>query len=162
MYDLVEMMTFDPAMMAWLDNRENRAGAINENFARELLELFTMGEGNYTQQDVIDGARGLTGYQTDGLNTYFDSSRFDNGVKTFLGQTGNFDAYDIIDIIFEQYQTAYFISEKLYKWFIYENPNEEIVQELAQIMIENNYEIKPVLSALFNSSRLGPNGPPLT
>jgi len=149
--DLVEMMTFDPAMMVWLDNNENRIGAINENFARELLELFTMGEGNYTQQDVIEAARGLTGYQTDGLNTYFDPSRFDNGEKTFLGQTGTFDAYDIIDIIFEQSETAFFISEKLYKWFIYENPNQEIVEELAQIMIENNYEIKPVLSALFNS-----------
>ncbi len=149
--DLVIMMTLDPAMMIWLDNMENRVGAINENFARELLELFTMGEGNYTQQDVMEAARGLTGYQTDGLNTYFNPNRFDNETKTFLGQTGNFDAYDIIDIIFEQPQTAYFISEKLYKWFVYENPDEEIVQELAQIMIENNYEIKPVLSVLLNS-----------
>ena len=149
--ELIIMMTLDPAMMVWLDNMENRVGAINENFSRELLELFTMGEGNYTQQDVMEGARGLTGYQTDGLNTYFNSNRFDDGVKTFLGQTGNFDTYDIINIIFEQEQTAYFISEKLYKWFIYEQPNEQIVQELAQIMIENDYEIKPVLSALFNS-----------
>ena len=149
--ELITMMTLDPAMMVWLDNMENRVGAINENFSRELLELFTMGEGNYTQQDVMEGARGLTGYQTDGLNTYFNPNRFDDGVKTFLGQTGNFDTYDIIDIIFEQDQTAYFISEKLYKWFIYEQPNEQIVQELAQIMIENDYEIKPVLSALCKS-----------
>lgn len=149
--DLVTLMIFDPAMMVWLDNRENRVGAINENFARELLELFTMGEGQYTQQDVMEAARALTGYQTNGLETYFVSDRFDNGVKTFLGQTGNFNTYDIIDIIFEQPQTAYFICEKLYKWFIYENPNEEIVQNLAQIMIENNYEIKPVLYALFSS-----------
>ena len=149
--ELVEMMTFDPAMMVWLDNRENRIGAINENFARELLELFTMGEGNYTQEDVMEGARGLTGYQTDGLETYFNSNRYDDGIKTFLGETGNFDAEDIIDIIFAQPETAYFICEKLYKWFVYESPNEQIVQELSQIMIENNYEIKPVLSALFNS-----------
>jgi len=149
--ELIIMMTLDPAMMVWLDNNQNTVEAINENFSRELLELFTMGEGNYTQQDVMEGARGLTGYQTDGLNTYFNPNRFDDGVKTFLGQTGNFDTYDIINIIFEQEQTAYFISEKLYKWFIYEQPNEQIVQELAQIMIENDYEIKPVLSALFNS-----------
>ena len=149
--DLVTLMIFDPAMMVWLDNRENRVGAINENFARELLELFTMGEGEYTQQDVMEAARALTGYQTNGLETYFVSDRFDNGVKTFLGQTGNFNTYDIIDIIFEQPQTAYFICEKLYKWFVYENPNEEIVQDLAQIMIDNNYEIKPVLYALFSS-----------
>ena len=149
--ELIIIMTLDPAMMVWLDNNQNTVEAINENFSRELLELFTMGEGNYTQQDVMEGARGLTGYQTDGLNTYFNPNRFDDGVKTFLGQTGNFDTYDIINIIFEQEQTAYFISEKLYKWFIYEQPNEQIVQELAQIMIENDYEIKPVLSALFNS-----------
>ena len=149
--DLVTNITFDPAMMVWLDNMENRVGAINENFARELLELFTMGEGNYSQNDVIEAARGLTGYQTDGLNTYFNPSRFDNGQKTFLGQTGNFNAYDIIDIIFEQEQTAYFICEKLYKWFLYENPNEEVVEQLAQIMLQNNYEIKPVLHVLLNS-----------
>ena len=149
--DLVTMMTFDPAMMIWLDNMENRVGAINENFARELLELFTMGEGNYTQQDVMEAARGLTGYQTDGLNVYFNPNRFDDDEKTFLGETGNFDAYDIIDIIFEQPQTAYFISEKLYKWFVYDNPNEEIVQQLAQVMTDNDYAIKPVLSVLLNS-----------
>ena len=149
--DLVILMTFDPAMMVWLDNRENRVGAINENFSRELLELFTMGEGNYTQQDVMEAARGLTWYQTDGLNTYFNPNRFDDGVKTFLGQTGNFDSYDIIEIIFDQPETAYFISEKLYKWFVYENPNEVIVEQLSQILVENNYEIKPVLSVLLNS-----------
>ena len=149
--DLVTMMTFDPAMIIWLDNDKNRAGSINENFSRELLELFTMGEGNYTQEDVMEGARGLTGYQTDGLETYFNSNRYDDGIKTFLGETGNFDAEDIIDIIFAQPETAYYICEKLYKWFVYENPNEQIVQELAQIMIDNNYEIKPVLSVLFNS-----------
>ena len=149
--NLVTNMTFDPAMMIFLDNDKNRVGSINENFARELLELFTMSEGNYTQQDVMEAARGLTGYQTDGLNIYFNPNRFDDEEKTFLGETGNFDAYDIIDIIFEQPETASFISEKLYKWFVYEQPNEQIVQELAQIMIENDYEVKPVLSALFNS-----------
>ena len=82
--DLVTLMIFDPAMMVWLDNRENRVGAINENFARELLELFTMGEGQYTQQDVMEAARALTGYQTNGLETYFVSDRFDNGVKNFF------------------------------------------------------------------------------
>jgi len=155
--DLVTMMTFDPAMMIWLDNDKNRANSINENFSRELLELFTLGEGNYTQQDVMEGARGLTGYQTDGLDVYFNPNRFDDSVKTFLGETGNFDAYDIIDIIFDQPQTAYFISEKIYKWFVYENPNDEIVDDLAQIMIENDYEIKPVLSALFNSEHFFDN-----
>ncbi|MBH91126.1 MAG: hypothetical protein CMG67_03320 [Candidatus Marinimicrobia bacterium] len=149
--DLITLMTFDPAMMIWLNNNENSVGSINENFSRELLELFTLGEGNYTEQDVTEAARALTGYFTDGLNIYFAPSLFDDGEKTFLGRTGYFDAYDIIDIIFLQPETAYFISEKLYKYFIYENPNEEIVQQLADIMVENNYEIKPVISALLNS-----------
>jgi len=114
--ELITMMTFDPAMMIWLDNNQNSVGSINENFARELLELFTLGEGNYTQDDVTEAARSLTGYFTDGLNIFFVPDLFDNGEKTFLGQTGNFDAYDIIDIIFEQEQTAYFIAEKIYKY----------------------------------------------
>ncbi len=148
---LVEEMTFDPAMMVWLNNNENTANSINENFGRELLELFTLGEGNYSQNDVYQAARGLTGYVTDGLNTFFVTDRFDDGNKTFLGQTGNFDTQDIIDIIFEQEQTAYFICEKLYKWFVYDIPNDEIVEELAQILRENNYEIKPVMETLLKS-----------
>jgi len=148
---LITNMTFDPAMMIWLDNNQNSINSINENFARELLELFTLGEGNYTEDDIIGAARALTGYVTDGLNVYFLPNQYDDGLKTFLGQTGNFNAIDIIDIIFEQPQTAYFISEKLYKWFVYENTNDDIVQELANIMFENNYEIEPVLSVLFNS-----------
>tara|TARA_X000001036_G_scaffold154127_1_gene146280 strand:- start:5060 stop:6691 length:1632 start_codon:yes stop_codon:yes gene_type:complete len=149
--ELVTLMTFDPAMMIWLDNNQNSVGSINENFARELLELFTLGEGNYTQNDVEEAARALTGYYTDGLNIFFVPELFDNGEKTFLGQTGNFDAYDIIDIIFEQEQTAYYISEKFYKYFIYEQPNDIIVQQLADILIENNYDIKPLMIELLNS-----------
>ncbi|MBC8256475.1 MAG: DUF1800 domain-containing protein [Candidatus Marinimicrobia bacterium] len=148
---LVNEMVIDPAMLLWLNNNENTANSVNENFGRELLELFTLGEGNYTQNDVYEGARGLTGYVTNGLDTYFLVDRFDDGIKTFLGQTGNFNAADIIDIIFEQDQTAYFICDKLYRWFIYDIPNEEIIEELAQIMRDNNYEIKPVMVALLNS-----------
>ena len=140
--DLVTLITFDPAMMVWLDNNQNSVGNINENFARELLELFTLGEGNYTQEDITEAARALTGYVTDGLNVYFQPEQHDYGMKTFLGQTGYWNAQDIIDIIFEQPQTSYFIAEKLYKWFVYENPNEDIVQELANTMFENNYEIE--------------------
>lgn len=148
---LVQEITFDPAMMIWLNNNENTANSVNENFGRELLELFTLGEGNYTQNDVYEAARGLTGYVTDGLETFFVFNRFDSGLKTFLGQTGYFNTNDIIDIIFEQDQTAYFICDKLYRWFVYDIPNENIIEELAQIMRDNDYEIKPVMEALLNS-----------
>ena len=148
---MVQEIVVDPAMLMWLNNNENTVNSVNENFGRELLELFTLGEGNYTQNDVYEGARGLTGYVTNGLDTYFLVNRFDDGIKTFLGQTGNFNATDIIDIIFEQDQTAYFICDKLYRWFVYDIPNEDAIEELAQIMRINNYEIKPVMEALLSS-----------
>ena len=86
--DLVTLMTFDPAMMIWLDNNQNIVDNINENFARELLELFTLGEGNYLQEDIVEAARGLTGYSTDGLNVYYYEHLHDDRLKKFLGKTG--------------------------------------------------------------------------
>ena len=124
---------------------------INENFARELLELFTIGIGNYTQEDIIKAARAYSGYTTDGLNVYFNPEWHDYNNKTFMGQTGNWDGDDIVDIIFEQEETSKFFARKIYKWFLYETPNENIVSELAEILVENNFEISPMLDALFSS-----------
>ena len=124
---------------------------INENFSRELLELFTIGVGNYTQEDVIEAARAYTGYITDGLETYFIENRHDFGSKTFMGQTGYWFGDDIVDIIFEQEETARFFARKIYQWFVYYNPDEQAVEEMADILRENNYEVKPMLEALFKS-----------
>jgi uncharacterized protein (DUF1800 family) len=124
---------------------------INENFARELLELFTIGIGNYTQVDIIEAARAYSGYVTDGTNVYFNPNHHDNNDKTFMGQTGNWDGDDIVDIIFEQEETALFFARKIYKWFLYEYPNEQIINDMANILIENDFEIKPMLEALFTS-----------
>ena len=124
---------------------------INENFSRELLELFTIGVGNYSQEDVIEAARAYTGYTTDGLETFFIENRHDFGSKTFLGQTGYWFGDDIVDIIFEQEETARFFARKIFQWFVYYNPDETAVEELASILRENDYEIKPMLEALFKS-----------
>ncbi len=150
---LVEGVTRDPAMIIYLDSNSNRVGRPNENYARELLELFTMGEGSgYTEHDIGEAARALTGWGVNGRQSIFREGRFDKGQKTFLGQTGNFNEQDIIDIIFQQEITAEFICGKLYREFVYEHPDKNVVSELAQIMRDNDYEIKPVLKALFLSA----------
>lgn len=150
--DLVKAVALDPAMLIYLDGVRNRVGSPNENFARELLELFTIGIGNYTQTDIQNAARALTGWTVSGLNAVYVPSRHDTGSKTFMGQTGNFDGNDIIDIVFQQPATATFICRKLYKYFVYQVPNDNVVNDLAAILRSNNYEIAPVLRTLFTSS----------
>ncbi len=150
--ELVRQVTIDPAMLIYLDGVRNRLGSPNENYARELMELFTIGIGNYTQLDIQNAARALTGWQVSGFEPVFTPSRHDNGIKTFMGQSGNFDAFDIIDIIFQQPATATFICRKLYKYFVYEVPDETVVNQMATIFRNGNYEIAPVLDALFKSA----------
>ena len=150
--ELTKKVAIDPAMLIYLDGTLNRKEDPNENFARELLELFTIGIGNYTEQDIVEGAKALTGWRVDGLKSYFTESRFDNSVKTFMGHTGNFNYEQLIDIIFTKEETSKFICRKLYKEFVYFEPNETVVNELATILRNNNYELKPVLSVLLKSS----------
>ncbi len=150
--ELTKKIAIDPAMLIYLDGRKNRKEDPNENFARELMELFTIGIGNYTEQDVVEGAKALTGWQVKGIKSFFSESRFDNSTKTFMGETGNFNYEDIINIIFTKEETSKFICRKLYKEFVYFEPDETIVSELATILRSGNYELKPVLSTLLKSS----------
>lgn len=150
---LVQEVTRDPAMIYYLDSNTNKVGKPNENYARELMELFTMGEGNaYSERDIGEAARALTGWVVVGKQPVFRTNRFDKGEKTFLGQRGNFGDRDIIDIIFEQPVTAEFICGKLYREFVYEHPDRDVVAQLAQIMRDNDYEIEPVLKTLLLST----------
>ena len=105
----------DPAMLVFLDAAENVKGAPNENFAREVMELFTMGVGNYTEPDIREAARAFTGWIDDDLAFKVDPSKHDDGPKTFLGRTGNFDGVEYLKIILEQKVTAEYISGKLYR-----------------------------------------------
>jgi len=141
-----------PMMLHYLDNRQNVKEKPNENWSRELMELFTIGIGNYSEKDIKEAARAFTGYGLrGGREFYFDARRHDYGEKTFFGRTGNFDGADIINIIMEQPNTARFISRKLWSFFVYENPSDELVEELATVLRAGNYEMRPLLRVIFSS-----------
>ncbi len=143
----------DPAMLRYLDNNTSRKEHPNENYARELMELFSMGIGNYTDEDVKQAARAFTGWTFErfGDEFIFRPPWHDYGEKTFLGRAGNFDGTDIIDIILEQPVTARFISRKLFEFFAYPNPEPELIEQMAGIFRENHYELKPLVRAILQS-----------
>jgi uncharacterized protein (DUF1800 family) len=141
----------DPAMLAYLDAAQNVKGAPNENFAREVMELFTMGVGHYTERDIREAARAFTGWIDDDLAFRLDADKHDNGQKSFLGRTGNFDGVDILSSILEQKVTAEFIAGKLYRFFVREELAEPLQARLGAILRDNNYEIAPLLRTLFLS-----------
>ncbi len=143
-----------PVMLRYLDNVQNVKGSPNENWARELMELFTLGQGQYTEQDIKESARAFTGWSGSvyGEGFTFREDRHDFGTKTFMGRTGNFDGWDILNIIFEQPAAAEFITTKLWTFFAYENPEPAIVRTLADVLRRNNYEIAPLLEAMFTSA----------
>ncbi|MBV9971660.1 MAG: DUF1800 domain-containing protein, partial [Xanthobacteraceae bacterium] len=141
----------DPAMLVFLDAAENVKGAPNENFAREVMELFTMGVGNYTEPDIREAARAFTGWIDDDLAFKVDAAKHDDGPKTFLGRTGNFDGVDILEIILAQEVTAEFIAAKLYRYFVRENISPAMQAQLGALLRENDYEIAPLLRTIFSS-----------
>ena len=151
--DLVHAISQDPAMVLYLDDNTNMKGKPNENFARELLELFTMGEGTYTEQDVKEAARAFTGLTVDRYagTTTFDPSRHDDGQKTFLGKTGNFTGDDIIDIILAQDGPAVFLTEKLWRTFISSRPDPGLVRSWAASFRSSGYDIRALLRLILSS-----------
>lgn len=150
--DLLREVSKSPAMLSFLNNQQNRKQHPNENFAREVMELFTMGRGNYTETDIREAARAYTGW---GFNVKgeFVNRPFvhDTGSKTFLGKTGNFDGDDIIDIILEQKTTARFITAKIYKHFVNEDVDEQKVEHLAEKFYRDNYNLQKLMNAIFLS-----------
>ena len=151
-----ELLTFvgkDPAMLIWLDQAESRRPHANENFAREVMELFSLGIGNYTEKDVTEGARALTGWSLDRLNQeYVYRPVFhDNGIKTYLGRTGNFNGDDVIRIIVKQPASARFITAKLWNYFAGQPPSNELNEALAAVFRENGNNFKPLLRCMFRS-----------
>ncbi|MEW6303061.1 MAG: DUF1800 domain-containing protein [Verrucomicrobiota bacterium] len=139
----------DPAMLRYLDNDRNIARRPNENYARELMELFTLGIGNYTEQDIKESARAFSGWTRRDTRFVFDAVNHDYGTKTFLGRTGNFDGTDIVDIIFEQPAVATFMARKLWKFYASQEPDKKLIEELAHVFRNANYEIKPLVRAIF-------------
>jgi len=141
----------DPGMLVYLDNGENIKSHPNENFGRELLELFTMGVGNYSERDVREAARAFTGWTNDVLTYKFDAAQHDFGEKTFLGRTGNLNGEDIIDTILAQPVTAEFVAGKLYRYFVREDLAAGVKADLGQSFRASGYQIKPLLRRIFLS-----------
>ncbi|WP_372795307.1 DUF1800 family protein [Pontiella sp.] len=152
---LITAVSQDPAMLVYLDNTRSKAGAPNENYARELMELFTLGEGHYTEDDIKAAARAFTGWQVHTSRyAFFDNPRtHDRGTKTFFGHTGPLDGHDIIRIILEQEQASRFLVSKLWNFFAGSDPDTETVDELARLFRDSHYELKPLLTAIFTSAR---------
>jgi len=151
--DLTRDVSKDAAMLIYLNGNQNVAAHPNENYARELMELFTLGVDHYTEQDVRESARAWTGWRvvnrTDTVS--FDASLHDSGSKTFLGRTGNFNGDDVVDIIFAQPQCARFFAASLLNWFVYNDPEPQLVDSVAALLRRHDYELVPVVSAILNS-----------
>jgi len=149
--DLLVGILKDPAMLVYLDNGENVKSHPNENFGRELLELFTMGVGNYSEHDVREAARAFTGWTNDALTFRFDAGQHDFGEKTFLGRSGPFDGEDIIDVILAQPVTAEFVASKLYRYFVRDEVSAAVRKELGDTFRSSGYHLKPLLKRIFLS-----------
>ena len=149
--ELLVAVAQDPGMLVFLDAGQNVKGAPNENFGREVMELFTMGVGNYTEQDIREGARAFTGWRDEDLTFRIDPAKHDDGGKTFLGRTGRFDGVQILDIILEQKVTANHIAAKLYRFLVREDLSPAFREQLGALLRDNNYEIAPFLRTVFLS-----------
>jgi uncharacterized protein (DUF1800 family) len=143
----------DPAMMLYLDTPTSKKGKPNENFAREVMELFTLGVGNYTEQDIKEAARAFTGYT---LNrgtgqVHHNKKQWDAGEKTVLGETGEFDGHDVVDVLFKQEAAARYVPTKLWEYFVYEDPSEETIDRLAELFRKSDFVVEPLLREIFLS-----------
>ncbi|MCC7014335.1 MAG: DUF1800 domain-containing protein [Planctomycetes bacterium] len=153
--ELLRAIVRDPAMIEYLDNNQNRKGNPNENLAREIMELFTLGEGHYTEDDIKEGARALTGWRTndDKTDAYFVSRQHDSGVKTILGRKGKFDADDFVDILLDQPACPRWIARRLLAYFEGAEPSEERLAEYAACLRAERFEVAPFLRKLFLDPR---------
>ena len=150
--DMLLAIAQDPAMIRYLNNQQNRREKPNENFARELMELFTLGRGQYTEKDIKEAARAFTGWSSDLRGDYlFRPMWHDYGSKTFFGKTGTFDGKDIVNIILEKPETAQFIVRKVYKHFVNEQVDEVKVKELSQQFFQSGYDISKLMRSILSS-----------
>ncbi len=151
--ELTNRIVRDPAMMVYLDVQRSNKQQPNENFAREVMELFTLGEGNYTEEDIKNAARAFTGYRMDRISGEVSQSirGWDEGEKTMFGTTGKFNGKDVVTLIFRKPECADFMAKKLWEFFGYEEPDAAFVKELGGVLRNSKYEIKPLLKEIFLS-----------
>lgn len=150
---MLDAMAKDPAMLLWLDQAQSRKQSPNENFAREIMELFSLGEGNYSEKDVTEAARAMTGWTLNrAAQRYEYREQFhDDGVKTVLGKTGNLNGLDVLNLIVAHPQSSRFITAKLWRFFASDNPSSELLEALASNFRSNGHNFKPMLRAMFRS-----------
>lgn len=150
---LLHAVSKDPAMLVYLDNANSRRQSPNENFAREVMELFTLGEGNYSESDIKEAARAFTGWSIDRDTGQFVNRWFwhDAGAKSLFGQAGRFDGDQVLDILLSRRETAEFVTRKLWREFVSPQPDEVQVKRLAAVFRDTRYEIKPLMRALLMS-----------
>jgi uncharacterized protein (DUF1800 family) len=150
--EMLKAISRDAAMLIYLDSRTNRKASPNENYSRELMELFTLGIGQYTEDDVREAARSFTGWQIKGKTEFlFNERQHDFEDKTFLGETGPWDGDDIVDVIMRQPATAEYVVRRLWEFFAYADPEPEVVSRLAKVFRDNDSEIRPVMRAMFEA-----------
>ena len=151
--DLLHAVAKDPAMVVYLDSASNRKGRPNENFAREVMELFTLGEGRYSEQDVKEAARAFTGWSIDQERGEFvlRPPAHDAGVKTILGRSGNFDGDAVLDLLLEQPATAEFVVRKLWREFVSPQPDAAEVTRIARLFRDHRYNIRVAVRAMLTS-----------
>ena len=150
---LLHAIATDPAMIIYLNNQQNKKDAPNENFAREVMELFTLGEGNlYTEKDIKEAARAFTGWTVNKRGKFeFIAKEHDDGEKEFMGIKGNFNGQDIIDILLKKQETAQYITKKIYKEFVNETIDEARVTSLAEQFFKDGYDVSKLLRSIFTS-----------
>ena len=149
--DLVLKVAQDPAMLVFLDGRDNVKSHPNENFARELMELFTLGIGNYTEKDVTEGARCFTGWTISNDRFFNNVRQHDAGTKTFLGQTGNFAGEDVCRIVCQQAACPIFIARKLIKYFVTDSPSDDYVARMADVFRSSGLDVRTLVAAILRS-----------
>jgi uncharacterized protein (DUF1800 family) len=150
--DLLRNVSKSAAILAFLNNQQNKKKKPNENFAREVMELFTMGIGHYSEQDIKESARAFTGWSYNAKGDFlFRAKVHDDGIKTVLGLKGHLTGDDILNLLLEQRATADYISQKIYKHFVNDTVNPEQVNWLSKRFYENNYNIQLLLTDIFTS-----------
>jgi uncharacterized protein (DUF1800 family) len=152
---MLQAISKDPAMLIWLDSNNNIKGRANENYAREVMELFSLGVGNYKEKDIQEAARAFTGWHTDGDEYEFNVKFHDDGVKTVFGQTGNFNGNDVVDLCLKQPYCARFLCKKLFTFFISENdaqvPPATLLEPLAEQLRKSDYDIAGLVRTILSS-----------
>ena len=150
--DLLLAVSKDPGMLQFLNNQQNNKNSPNENFAREVMELFTLGRGNYTEKDIKEAARAFTGWGANPKGEFvFRNNQHDDGEKTFQGKTGHFKGEDILNIILQNPKTSTFICTKIYRYFVNENVDNQIVEGMAKRFRSTDYDIKDLMEYTFKS-----------